>query len=215
VKWRAYGPKAVLIELSPDSGSGGSQVRAVAQALEAAAPEEVAEWTFAFETVLVEFRTAGNVAERAEKLLEWFASLQPMTGEDAPLVEIPVVYDGEDLEVIARGSGLPIAEVVERYRAPIYEVAMLGFSPGFPYLRGLDARLATPRRSTPRASIRAGSVAIGGIHTGIYSVASPGGWNVIGHTSVRVFDPGRRDADGGEAGMFLLRAGDRVRFVEG
>ena len=85
---------------------------------------------------------------------------------------------------------------------------MLGFAPGFPYLGGLNPRLHTPRLAAPRARVPAGAVAIGGEHTGIYSVESPGGWNIIGHTSVKLFDPTRKN----EA-MFRLRPGDRVKFV--
>jgi len=85
---------------------------------------------------------------------------------------------------------------------------MLGFSPGFPYLGDLDARLHTSRLASPRTCVPAGSVAIGGEHTGIYSVEGPGGWNIIGHTSVKLFDPAKQGAE-----MFLLRQGDCVRFV--
>ena len=85
---------------------------------------------------------------------------------------------------------------------------MLGFSPGFPYLGDLDSRLHTPRLASPRTHVAAGSVAIGGSHTGIYSVDGPGGWNIIGHTNLKPFNSAR---DGAE--MFFLRQGDRVRFV--
>jgi len=95
---------------------------------------------------------------------------------------------------------------------PVYKVYCLGFAPGFPYLGDLNPRLHTPRLATPRTRVPAGSVAIGGEHTGIYSVESPGGWNIIGRTTVALFDPSRRD-EHDEAAAFLLRAGDRVKFV--
>jgi KipI family sensor histidine kinase inhibitor len=90
---------------------------------------------------------------------------------------------------------------------------MLGFSPGFPYLGDLDPRLHTPRLASPRAKVRAGSVAIGGEHTGIYTVESPGGWNIIGHTPLKIFDPARGASERNERAMFFLKHGDRVKFV--
>jgi KipI family sensor histidine kinase inhibitor len=88
---------------------------------------------------------------------------------------------------------------------------LLGFSPGFPYLVGLDPRLRTPRRANPRPHVPAGSVALGGCHTGIFSIDSPGGWNLLGTTATRIFDPERREPD--DSAMFLLRPGDRVKFL--
>jgi KipI family sensor histidine kinase inhibitor len=90
---------------------------------------------------------------------------------------------------------------------------MLGFSPGFPYLGELDPRLHTPRLASPRVNVRAGSVAIGGGHTGIYTVDSPGGWNIIGHTPLKIFDPVRGEPNGPDDAMFWLKPGDRVKFV--
>lgn len=125
------------------------------------------------------------------------------------LVEIPVEYGGErgpDLAEVAVALGLSAEEVVARHHAAEYRVAMLGFSPGFPYLLGLDPRLALPRRATPRTRVPAGSVAIGGAQTGIYPRESPGGWHVIGWTPRTLFDPARESPA-------LLAPGDRVRFV--
>ena len=131
-------------------------------------------------------------------------------GNDAGrLVEIPVCYGGEfgpDLEDIARHAGLPFGEVVARHANAEYTVDALGFAPGFPYLRGLDPRLAIPRRATPRTGIPAGSVGIGGAQTGVYPLASPGGWHLLGRTPIRLFRP-----ENG-ATPTLLRPGDRVRF---
>ncbi len=124
-------------------------------------------------------------------------------------IEIPVCYGGEfgeDLEELARQHDLAPARVVELHTAATYFVGMLGFAPGFPYLAGLDHRLVTARRSTPRARVPRGSVAIGGEHTGIYPLDSPGGWHVIGRTPLTLFDL-ERDPPG------LLQAGDQVRFV--
>jgi KipI family sensor histidine kinase inhibitor len=95
---------------------------------------------------------------------------------------LPVSYRGVDLPRVAAGSGLSVEEVAERHAAPEYLVAMIGFRPHFPYLLGLDPRLATPRLATPRLSVPAGAVAIGGEQTGVYPEASPGGWNIVGMT---------------------------------
>lgn len=123
-------------------------------------------------------------------------------------VVIPVCYDREfalDLDDVSERAGLSAAAVVELHSAPEYRVACLGFTPGFPYLSGLPRELATPRRPVPRKAVPAGSVAIGGAQTGIYPSASPGGWNVIGCTPLRLFDP-TSDPPA------LLAPGDRLRF---
>jgi inhibitor of KinA len=127
----------------------------------------------------------------------------------ARTVHVPTCYGGErgpDLDDVARAAGLSPDEVVALHSAATYQVFMLGFTPGFPYLGGMPARLATPRLATPRQRVAAGSVGIGGAQTGIYPVASPGGWRLVGRTPLRLFDPGARSP-------FLLAPGDRLRFV--
>ena len=122
---------------------------------------------------------------------------------------MPVCYDPQfalDLETVAQHCDLSPNEIVERHAAARYQVRCVGFIPGFPYLSGLPSTLATPRRATPRTAVPAGSVAIGGGQTGIYPLVSPGGWNIIGRTPLRLFDVEREPA-------VLLAAGDRVRFV--
>jgi KipI family sensor histidine kinase inhibitor len=121
---------------------------------------------------------------------------------------IPVCYGGEygpDLDDVVACSGLDADTVIARHTAGEYRVAMLGFAPGFPYLLGLDPRLAVPRRTDPRQRVPAGSVAIGGGQTGIYPEVLPGGWHLIGRTPLRLFNVTASDPS-------LLAAGDRVRF---
>lgn len=113
---------------------------------------------------------------------------------------------GPDLEACAMRAGLSSAAFVQALTAAEFTVAFLGFQPGFPYLTGLPAGLAMPRRATPRTRVAAGSVALGGEYAGIYPAAGPGGWNVVGHTEVHLFDPAR-------SSPALLAPGDRVRFV--
>src|SRR6188768_2887254 len=124
-------------------------------------------------------------------------------------IEIPVAYGGEhgpDLADVAAHTGFTPAEVVRRHAAGEYVVYLLGFLPGFAFMGGLAPELATPRRAEPRVAVPARSVGIGGEQTGVYPLVSPGGWQLIGRTSVEMFDPAAREPT-------LLRPGDRVRFV--
>jgi len=123
-------------------------------------------------------------------------------------VEIPVCYGGEfgpDLDHVAAYTGMAAEEVVALHSGADYRVHAIGFVPGFPYLGGLPARLETPRRATPRTQVPAGAVGIGGALTGVYPLATPGGWNLIGRTPLALFRPA-------EDPSALLRAGDSVRF---
>ena len=123
-------------------------------------------------------------------------------------VEIPVCYGGEfgpDLSDVAGMHGMTAAQVIELHSSPIYVVYFLGFAPGFAYLGGLPAAVASRRLETPRAKVPQGSVGIGGNQTGVYPFATPGGWRLIGRTPVAMF---RRDANP----MSLLQIGDQVRF---
>ncbi len=147
------------------------------------------------------------LAERVREVIVNPNEVRADQTETSP-IQIPVCYDAEfalDLDEIAQHTGLGAQEIVDLYCTSEYRVHCIGFTPGFPFLGGLPSKLATPRRSTPRKEIPAGSVAIGGAQTGIYPVQSPGGWNVIGRTPLRLFDP-EKDPPA------LLRAGDRVRF---
>lgn len=124
-------------------------------------------------------------------------------------IEIPVVYGGQegpDLEFVATYNGLTVQEVIEIHTAATYPVTMIGFAPGFPYLEGLSERIHAPRKSTPRMQIPAGSVGIAGEQTGIYSLSTPGGWQIIGRTQVPLFLPFQMPPS-------LLQAGDLVKFV--
>ena len=136
-------------------------------------------------------------------------ALGPRALPQSRLVEIAVCYAADfapDLEEVARHAALPVEAAIALHSSATYSVHMIGFAPGFPYLAGLDARLATPRRAEPRTRVAAGSVGIGGEQTGIYPITTPGGWNIIGRTPLVLFDA-RRDP------AVLLHVGDRVRFV--
>ena len=133
------------------------------------------------------------------------ASKRPPMEEPGRLHRIPVVYDGPDLQAVASALGLSQQKVVEIHSRPIYRAFLIGFVPGWAYLGPLPDELVLPRRPDPRRQVPAGSVAIAGHQTGIYPLNSPGGWHLIGRTSVRLFLP---DSDPPS----LFRAGDRVKF---
>jgi KipI family sensor histidine kinase inhibitor len=164
----------------------------------------------AYATLLVRFDPIRHDAAAIEQAIRDRAS--SVTDRPAPLAHafsIPVHYGGDDapdLDAVAAATGMSAAEVVREHAAASYEVAFLGFAPGFAYLLGLPACLTTPRRAAPRRSVPPGSVAIAGVQAGVYPLGTPGGWNLIGRTSVRLFDPGRPSAS-------LLAPGDLVRFV--
>ena len=123
-------------------------------------------------------------------------------------IAIPIVYGGEqgpDLESVAQYHHLTAQEVIDYHTRPTYRVYMIGFTPGYPYLGEVPDAIATPRRETPRILVPKGSVGIAQKQTGIYSVDSPGGWQIIGWTPVNLFDPHARQPS-------LLMMGDRVRF---
>jgi inhibitor of KinA len=135
-------------------------------------------------------------------------TLDPASAVVGAMVEVPVRYggaEGPDLADVAAFAHCSEAEVIAFHSGRDYLVYMVGFIPGFAYLAEVDSRIAAPRRAAPRTAVPAGSVAIAGGQTGIYPAETPGGWNIIGRTSLRPYDPARR-------APFLFRTGDRVRF---
>ena len=195
-------------EISPENSR---QVLGLLTALRSRAVPGVLNLHPAYASLLVRFDPLRiRVAELRETVEESVAGLARVPLPEPRLVEILVRYGGEhgpDLGEVARHCGLTEDEVVRRHAAGDYEVAFLGFTPGFPYLAGLDPALAVPRLATPRKRVPAGSVAIGGSQTGIYPLPSPGGWRVIGWTPASLFDPEREPVS-------LVRMGDRVVFVK-
>ncbi|MDX6041559.1 5-oxoprolinase subunit PxpB [Scandinavium lactucae] len=143
-----------------------------------------------------------------ERLQRWWEESEVLE-PDSRQIDIPVVYGGAlgpDLPLVAEYSGLTPKQVVELHASQDYVVWFLGFQPGFAYLGGLSPTLAMPRHAEPRVQVPAGSVGIGGQHTGIYPLDTPGGWQLIGHTSLAMFDARKAEP-------VLLRPGDTVRFV--
>lgn len=218
----SLGDSALLVRVTPpfqaDPVATLRAVDAVMRKLGRANLPEILECAPAYDSVALYLNLA-RLLSRNDSLVEALAHLQKQLADllddssddqEAPSaeIEIPVCYDAAfalDLDEVARHTGLTSAEVVQLHRAGNYLVHCVGFMPGFPYLGGLPEELATPRRATPRKEVPAGSVAIGGAQTGIYPRASPGGWNIIGRTPLRLFDPSHEPAA-------LLRSGMRVRF---
>ncbi len=180
---------------------------AASQRLRAAFGEHLLDLVPSYTTLMVQF--AVPPTEARALINQALAGLQPDAGSAGRRHEIPVWYDasvGPELPLLAARSGLSEAEVVRLHSAREYPVFALGFAPGFGFMGLVDERLASPRLSTPRKRVAAGSVGIAERQTAAYPAVSPGGWNLIGRTPVRLFDRERE-------GYSLLQPGDRVRFV--
>jgi len=163
-----------------------------------------------YTTLLVHYDlTRLNDQQARQHLHQALEGLQPAAAESARQHDIPVWYDpsvGPELQALGERSGLGVAGVIEQHSAHIYQVFALGFAPGFAFLGLVDERLASPRLATPRKQVPAGSLGIADRQTAIYPLVSPGGWNLIGRSPVRLFD---RELDG----YSLWQPSDRVRFV--
>lgn len=155
--------------------------------------------------VTVQFDPDQITHETLAAAVRRLATKRPPMEEPGRLHRIPVVYDGPDLDDVCARFGLTRQRLADIHSRPIYRVFFVGFVPGWAYLGPLPDELVLPRRAVPRTQVPAGTVAIAGHQTGVYPLASPGGWNLIGRTSVRLFLP---DADPPS----VFRAGDRVKF---
>ena len=183
----------------------------LAKAITLNPPAGFSELVPAYNSLLVVFdpllSTTDTMRAAVWKLAATMDSVVSDTTKD--ILELPVAYGGEygpDLEEVANHAGLSVEEAIRIHSSSPYLVYMLGFTPGFPYLGGLDPRIATPRLKTPRTKVPAGSVGIADTQTGVYPLESPGGWNLIGRTPLALFDPGRETPA-------LLAPGKYVRFV--
>lgn len=201
-RWRLlpYGPAAALVEL--DSPHAAEVARRALTRL-----DDLGELVPAERTVLVRSATDRLDRDAVAALLatvdDWSATEEPTPS--SALVEVPVRYDGADLVEAAEALSMSVTELVERHTAPTYRVAFCGFAPGFAYLTGLDPALALARRPTPRTEVPAGSVAMAFGYSAVYPRPSPGGWHLLGHTGLQVWDPTR-------ANPALLTPGTPVRF---
>lgn len=210
-RFRHCGDRALIVEYGEGIDRAvNEKVRAMAAILRKSLPEGVEavipayrSLSLLYDPLMVSTAQIAKVIEAADKNLTQTEIAEPR------IVEIPVCYGGEfgpDLEIVADHNSLDPGKVIAVHTSVDYHIYMIGFAPGFCYLGGLDRRLHTPRRKTPRTLLPAGSVGIAESQTGMYPQDSPGGWQIIGRTPLRLFAPWREEP-------FLYQAGDRIRFV--
>ena len=209
------GDNAVIIRIADTiEQHNQKKIQAIITALNETKPNWFIELIPAFTTVTVFYNPLKTQSESPyeEVCNKLYLLLKGMTAETnviGQFVEIPVVYGGvlgPDLAYVAKYNGLSIDEVIRIHTESIFDVSMIGFAPGFPFLSGMSKRIATPRKSTPRLVVPAGSVGIAGFQTGIYPIETPGGWQIIGHTLTRLFRSEQKIPS-------LLKAGDRIKFT--
>lgn len=210
VRFLPCGDQAVTVEWGSTIDEHiNRQVHAFARKVEALSHPAITEVVPTYRSATVHYRPEVLSYEELKHLLAPLAQGSAEEAEELPVVEIPVCYGGEygpDLLEVAQHCSLTPEEVIARHTAPTYRIYMLGFTPGFPYLGGMDPSIAAPRRKEPRIHIPAGSVGIAGEQTGVYPIVSPGGWQLIGRTPLRLFDPQKEQP-------ILLSAGAGIRFV--
>ncbi|MBN8208728.1 5-oxoprolinase subunit PxpB [Bacillus sp. NTK071] len=169
----------------------------------------IIEWVPAYDSVTVYYDPWIYTYQRLTELLKKKAlEIDHQPGNSKTIVTIPTLYGGEygpDLDKLSKSKKMNTDDVISLHTNGDYLVNMIGFLPGFPYLSGLDEKIAMPRLDEPRQTVPAGSVGIAGSQTGIYPLESPGGWNLIGRTPLRLYDPERDNP-------FLLEQGDYLRF---
>ena len=208
------GDSAIAVEFGREIDLNiNNQVAAMRTVIEAAIDEGklkgIVELVPTYGSLLVVYdQLTVGYAGLIEQLKILAEGLEGVEIPDREVVEIPVVYGGEygpDLGIVAQLNSLSEDEVIKRHSEAEYPIYMLGFVAGFPYLGGMDKSIAAPRKQNPRLKIPAGSVGIAGQQTGIYSVESPGGWQIIGRTPLKLYDADREKT-------ILLRAGQSIRF---
>lgn len=204
VRTHPLGDAALLAELGTRLDTA-LNTRTIALAAALKKRRDVRQAIAGYASVTVHFDPDQTTYDALTAAIKRLASKRPPMAEPGRLHRIPVVYDGPDMEAVAATLGLSPAKIAEIHARPIYRVFLVGFVPGWAYLGPLPDELELPRRHMPRTKVPAGSVAIAGRQSGIYPLATPGGWHLIGRTSVKLFLP---DLDP----PCLFRAGDRVKF---
>ena len=201
------GDQALLVTLSStvDPAVLG-EVLSLDRALKDRRPQGLIGTVTAYGSLLCHYNPAVTRADRLQEVIRELEGRPSTSFPLAPIVDVPTLYDGPDLADVAMATNNAPAEVIEQHADREYLVYCVGFAPGFTYCGELPAELAVPRKATPRRSVAAGSVAIAGRQTGIYAVESPGGWNLIGRTDLRLFDPAADPPA-------RFKPGDRLRFV--
>ncbi|SES82767.1 sensor histidine kinase inhibitor, KipI family [Natronincola peptidivorans] len=209
-KYLAAGDQALVMEFGNSiSEEINSKIRSMTAAIEGQNIKGIVELVPTYRSLMIHYDA---LQVNYSELLESLKALEEQLGSielPAPqVVEIPTLYGGDygpDIENVAKHNQMTEGEVIRVHTSKEYLIYMLGFTPGFPYLGGMDESIATPRLETPRTKITAGSVGIAGGQTGIYPIDSPGGWQLIGRTPIRLYDPEREPA-------ILLKAGNYIVF---
>jgi inhibitor of KinA len=204
VRIQPLGDTALLAELGARLDTA-LNTRAIALAAALRKRRDVRQAIAGAVAVTVQFDPDQITLDALSAAIRRLATKRPPVEDPGRLHRIPVVYDGPDLEAVASALGMHVEKVVALHGRPIYRAFVIGFVPGWAYLGPLPDELVLPRRSDPRTRVPAGSVAIAGQLTGIYPLDTPGGWHIIGRTSIRPFLP---DSDPPS----LFRVGDRVKF---
>ncbi len=211
-KYLPVGDKGLLVEFGRSISPGiNRRVRSFALALDKSTLPGIIEYIPTYRSVLIFYDPfVWEVGPLVDRLGDIENSLSKIRLPDPSIYFLPVAYGGEygpDLHKVCGHTGFTGSKVIDIHTSVNYLIYMLGFTPGFPYLGGMDERISTPRHETPRIKLPAGSVGIAGSQTGIYPVESPGGWQIIGRTPVKLFDP-HKDKP------VLLNPGDYIRFFE-
>jgi inhibitor of KinA len=204
VRIHPLGDTALLAELGTRLDTA-LNTRAIALAAALRKRRDVRQAMAGYASVTVHFDPDQTTYDALGAAIKRLAAKRPPMAEPGRLHRIPVVYDGPDLASVAARLDLTLEQVAQIHARPIYRVFLVGFVPGWAYLGPLPEELELPRRHVPRTQVPAGSVAIAGRQSGIYPLPTPGGWHLIGRTSVKLFLP---DSDP----PCLFRAGDRVKF---
>jgi KipI family sensor histidine kinase inhibitor len=210
-RFRTAGDCGLLVEYGDVIDPAvNNKVRSMAIVMEDDRPRGVIEIIPTYRSLLIIYDPAMTHPDRIKTALE---EMETRLGDihipPPRTVEIPVCYGGDfgpDIDTVADTNQLTVAEVIKLHSQPEYPIYMVGFTPGFPFLGGLCEKLHTPRLETPRTLVPEGSVGIAKNQTGIYPIASPGGWQLIGRTPLKLFAPWRNNP-------FLYQAGDRLKFV--
>lgn len=208
----SLGDQAIVIEVATEINEEvHKRIRRISLLLEQQAPEWMVEFIPAFTTVSVFYNPLQADYQTVEAHLRELLLKAPIENEAASrTIEIPVCYGGKfgpDLEFVADHNSLTTQEVVRIHSSGTYSVYMIGFAPGFPFIGGMSEKIAAPRRDSPRLIIPERSVGIAGMQTGVYPIETPGGWQLIGRTPIRLFRPEKNVPS-------LLRAGDQIIFRE-
>lgn len=210
VRYLVSGDCAVCVEfgnkISPDINT---KIRAFKIAVEKSGIEGIVETVPTYRSLLVHYKPEViGFKELTEKCEELMGSISNIQIPPPTVIEIPVLYGGEmgpDIETVAAHNGKTVEEVIKIHTSEEYLIYMLGFIAGFPYLGGMSKEIATPRLKSPRVKIDGGSVGITGEQTGVYPVDSPGGWQLIGRTPLKLYDADREKP-------VLLEAGQYIKF---